>query len=172
MTIQSQQLKGLLDAHGAALALYARQWCHAPEDALQEALIELLRQDPAPDNPLAWLYKTTRRRAMNLARAEQRRARHQRQAGTQQQSWFLPLEETDDDVDLKSLLLDLPPLQREIVVARIWGELSLQEISELVEKSTTSVHRHYHAALAALGRALDERTEKVSGNHERRSSAT
>ena len=43
------------------MSLYARQWCHAPDDALQEALIELLRQSPAPDNPVAWLYKTLRR---------------------------------------------------------------------------------------------------------------
>ena len=42
------------------------------EDALQEALIELLRQDPVPADPAAWLFKTVRRRAMNLARGERR----------------------------------------------------------------------------------------------------
>ena len=56
-----------MDEHGAAKSLYARQWCRVPDDALQEALIDLARQDPVPDNPVAWLYKTVRRRAMNLA---------------------------------------------------------------------------------------------------------
>ena len=57
----------MIDAHGATLMLYARQWCRDPDDALQEALTELLRQSPAPDSPVAWLHKTVRRRAMNLA---------------------------------------------------------------------------------------------------------
>jgi RNA polymerase sigma-70 factor (ECF subfamily) len=166
MMIQPQQLRQLLDAHGAALALYARQWCTAPEDALQEALIELLRQDPAPDNPVAWLYKTTRRRAMNWARAEQRRTRHQRRAGSQQPSWFLPNQEIGDVMDVQSLLAALAPLQREIVIARIWGELSLQEIAELVELSTSSVHRHYHAAIVALGTALEGQPGNVRTKHE------
>lgn len=81
--IDAQRIAELVDAHGAALGLYARQWCRAPEDALQEALTELLRQNPPPDHPVAWLYKTVRRRAMNLARAETRRAKHHRQAGGQ-----------------------------------------------------------------------------------------
>ena len=41
--IDTERLQQLIDSHGAALALYANQWCNAPEDALQEALIELLR---------------------------------------------------------------------------------------------------------------------------------
>ncbi|MCA9125298.1 MAG: sigma-70 family RNA polymerase sigma factor [Planctomycetaceae bacterium] len=63
--IDSQSLQTLIDSHGAALKLYARQWCHTPDDALQEALIELLRQHPAPDHPAAWLFTTIRRRAMS-----------------------------------------------------------------------------------------------------------
>lgn len=51
--IDTERLQQLIDRHGAALTLYARQWCHAPEDALQEALIDLLRQDSVPDCPAA-----------------------------------------------------------------------------------------------------------------------
>jgi RNA polymerase sigma-70 factor (ECF subfamily) len=150
--IDTQRLSDLVATHGAALRLYARQWCPLPDDALQEALIDLLRQDPAPDHPVAWLYVAVRRRAMNLARAEQRRTRHYRQAAEGCEPWFC------DDAgaplaaaDLERLLARLDALDREIVVARVWGELSFEQIADVVDRSTTVVHRRYQRALAKLG---------------------
>jgi RNA polymerase sigma-70 factor (ECF subfamily) len=32
----------LIDAHAAPLVLYARQWCAAPEDVVQEAFLKLV----------------------------------------------------------------------------------------------------------------------------------
>src|SRR5262245_59139465 len=46
----------LIDEHAAALTLYARQWCDAPEDVVQEAFLKLVAQRPVPDSPAAWLY--------------------------------------------------------------------------------------------------------------------
>jgi RNA polymerase sigma-70 factor (ECF subfamily) len=157
--IDAQRLRQLIDAHGAALTLYARQWCRAPEDALQEALIELVRQTPVPDHPVAWLHKVVRRRAMNLARAEQRRAQHHRLAGEKRESWFLPPEgPLDESIDVEPILQQLPSLEREIVVARIWGELSFDQIANLVDRSTSSVHRRYHGALAQLERMINTKS--------------
>ncbi len=116
--IDKQQLSELIGAHGAALTLYARQWCTAPDDAVQESLIELVRHEPAPDHQIGWLYKTVRRRAMNLARAEQRRRKHHGQASADGEPWFLPDEfELDEPIDCQQLLVQLPQLEREIVVA-------------------------------------------------------
>ena len=158
--IDAQRLRELIDTHGAALTLYARQWCRSPEDALQEALIDLLRQIPVPDNPIAWLYKTVRRRAMNLARAERRRVKHHRKACEQRESWFLPADGVSDEpVDVEALLRRLPPLEREIVVARVWGELSFGQIADLVDGSTSAVHRRYQRALAELGRIISNQLE-------------
>lgn len=158
--IDSQRLDELLDAHGAAITLYARQWCRAPEDALQEALVDLLRQTPPPEYPVAWLYKAVRRRAMNLARGERRRARHHRRAGEQRESWFLPTDGAlEEPVDVEALLERLPPLEREIVVARVWGKLSFGQIAELVDRSTSSVHRRYQRALTELGRIMNNHVE-------------
>ena len=127
---------------------------------MQEALIDLLRQTPAPDHPVAWLYKTVRRRAMNLARAERRRAKHHRQACEQRESWFLPADGVlDEPVDIEALLRRLPPLEREIVVARVWGELSYGEIADLVDGSTSSVHRRYQRALVELARMMNSQLE-------------
>ena len=43
-------LSRLVDEHGAALVLYAQQWCEAPEDVVQEAFIRLMRERPVPNN--------------------------------------------------------------------------------------------------------------------------
>jgi RNA polymerase sigma factor (sigma-70 family) len=159
--MDTQELRQLLDAHGAALLLYARQWCHAPDDALQEALIELLRQRPAPDRPVAWLFTAIRRRAMNWARGEQRRARHHRQAAVERPAWFLDDHQSPfEPGELEGMLTRLPALEREIVVARIWGELPFEQIAELVACSVSAVHRRYQRAIAVLGSMLDEKLDK------------
>lgn len=124
---------------------------------MQEALIELLRQDPLPDNVAAWLYTTVRRRAMNLARADGRRTKHHNQAAQERESWFLPAEDDfDSSVDYEALLARLPRLEREIVVARIWGKRSFAEIAELVEQPISTVHRRYQRALADLEHMIHE----------------
>jgi RNA polymerase sigma-70 factor (ECF subfamily) len=46
--IEAEHVRRLFDAHGPALMLFARQWCHAPDDALQEALLELLNTNRNP----------------------------------------------------------------------------------------------------------------------------
>ncbi len=165
--IDGEQLQRLIDAHGASLALYARQWCRSPEDALQEALIDLLRQEHAPNHPVAWLFNTVRRRAMNLARGERRREEHQRRAGQERQPWFV------DDVagefdceELTAMLEQLPSLEREIVAARIWGELSFEQIAELVAISSSATHRRYHKALSLLGDMMSEELGSPGQNHE------
>jgi len=167
--IGADQLRALVDAHGAALTLYARQWCHAPDDAVQEALIELLREDPPPDQPLAWLFTTVRRRAMNLARGERRRMERHRRAREDSVSWFC--EDRDQAIDsqeLTAMIRRLPALEYEIVVARIWGELSFEQIAALVGISTSAVHRRYHKALTLLGDMMNLNPTATGRCHEPR----
>jgi RNA polymerase sigma factor (sigma-70 family) len=167
--IDGHYLRELIETHGGALALYARQWCRAPEDAVQEALIDLLKQDPEPDCPVAWLYTAVRRRAMNLARADNRREKHHCQAGQEREYWFLPPEDEQvDSVDVQELLAQLPSMDREIVVVRIWGELTFEQIADLVDQSASTVHRRYQRALSELGR-LFEQLEGTKHNDERQS---
>ena len=69
----NEDLKRIYDRHVAALKLYARTWCRAPEDALQEAMIELAKQPEFPVEPVAWLYRAVRFRAMSQHRGERER---------------------------------------------------------------------------------------------------
>jgi RNA polymerase sigma factor (sigma-70 family) len=155
-------LQRLFDELSAALVLYARQWCDTPDDAVQEAFIDLANSPAQPDSPKAWLYTTTRRKAQNIARAENRRRRHHRLASEQQptdgEQWFAtssnPLEFPPEDI-MRSLEA-LPSEARELVVARVWGELNYEQLAELLGCSVSSAHRRYQAALKCLKDLLTE----------------
>jgi RNA polymerase sigma factor (sigma-70 family) len=161
--ISSQQLSDLIEQHADALVLFARQWCSDPDDAVQEALIELVRLDQFPRDPAAWLFTTTKRRAINQTRSNSRRRKRDFQSrGNDNRSresavnqaaefWFQSDLESREEVEkLQAQLQQLPPLDREIVVAHIWGALSFTQIAELVGRSASSVHRHYQGALEKL----------------------
>lgn len=123
--------------------------------------MDLLRQRPAPDNPPAWLFKTVRRKALNLARSESRRATHQQQAALRREPWFEDAHDRRIVVEeVEAALAQLPSLERQIVVARVWGELTFDQIAEVVDKSASSVHRHFHGALEIMAELLGEKTEK------------
>ncbi len=118
--------------------------------------MDLVRLSPTPDRPLAWLFIAVRRRALNLARGERRRAERQRLVAEARDAWF-----SGDPVgqlaaaEVAALLETLDPLDREIVVARIWGGLSFEEVVAVVDRPLSTVHRHYRQALAWLGKHMN-----------------
>src|SRR4029077_957422 len=82
----------LIDEHAAALVLYARQWCAAPEDVVQEAFLKLAAQRRPPQSPVAWLYRVVRNAALSAARRERRRHRHETAVAARAPNWFVPSE--------------------------------------------------------------------------------
>jgi len=159
----NEPLKRLYDRHAPALRLYARTWCRSPDDALQEAMIELANQSEMPSEPVAWLYQAVRFRAMNLHRSERRRQEREQVVADQKQPFFVEDPTSDLDVaGLEAALQRLTDLNREIVVARIWGELSFQQIADLTNLSSSSVHRHYRDSLEELKHYLDKTKRPVS----------
>src|SRR5947209_8009734 len=85
-----QRLGQLIDDHAAALALYAAQWCRAPDDVVQEAFLRLAGQRRPPDHPVAWLYHAVRNGALSAARGERRRRQHESGAAAIGPRWLLP----------------------------------------------------------------------------------
>ena len=161
--IDGQQLRRVYEEHGAALVLYARQWCVHPDDALQDALIDLAHQTAEPRDPVAWLFKTVRCKAMNQSRSEYRRSKYQQLAAEQRKPWFTS--ESDSMVDaseMQFLLSELPALDREIVVARIWGDMSFEQIAELVERSMSFVYRRYQCTLIVLEKKMNGHVREPS----------
>jgi RNA polymerase sigma factor (sigma-70 family) len=153
--IDSGTLTQLLDAHGAALVLYAQQWCDTPEDVTQEAFLALVRQPAMPENAVGWLYRVVRNGAINARRSAKRRTRRETAIAQQAASWFQT--SVDDMLDAGAAVRAIETLtieQREILVARLWGGLSFEEIAELTGSSTSTVHRWYQAGLMALRERL------------------
>jgi RNA polymerase sigma factor (sigma-70 family) len=156
MTILSPEaVTRLWDQHGSALVLYARQWCDRPEDVVQEAFLLLVRQVVAPDNPLGWLYRVVRNRAINAARSRGRRARRETAAAQRGEPWFESSPGDRLDAAAATRALDhLPEEDREVIVARLWGGLSFEEISRLRGDSLSKVYRYYQRGLAVLRERL------------------
>ncbi len=156
--IGPELLTRLLDEHGAALVLYARQWSQTPEDVVQEALLSLVRQPETPENVVGWLYRVVRNGAISAARRRSRRSRRETRAAENAASWFMPAEDQRLDAAAASAALaELPLRQRETIVARLWGGLSFEQIAELLNTSASSAHRWYQAGLAALRERLEDR---------------
>jgi len=148
-------LSRLLDEHAAALVLYAQQWCRGPEDVVQEALLELVRQPTVPENVVGWLYRVVRNRAISASRSETRRSRRELAAAEARGPWFAASEGDRLDVAAATAALEqLPIEQRETIVARLWGGLSLAEVAELTGTSTATAWRRYESGLAALRERL------------------
>lgn len=145
----------LLDAHGAALALYARQWCITPEDVVQDAFVQLARQPQLPDQAVAWLYRVVRNGAISAARSANRRRHHEAAVAARAEQWFTPAPENALDVATATRVLECLPIElRETIVARLWGGLSFEQIAELSGTSSSTAHRRYAAGLSELRERL------------------
>jgi RNA polymerase sigma factor (sigma-70 family) len=154
--MEPEFLGRLVDDHAAALVLYARQWCSTPEDVVQEAFVKLVDQAKQPANPLAWLYRVVRNGALAASRTAQRRRRHEAAVAAQAPAWFVPTEAPGlDGAAAAACLATLPIEEREVIVARLWGGLTFEQIAELSGSSSSSVHRWYVAGLATLRERLN-----------------
>src|SRR3954469_16311433 len=155
--IDAELIGRLLDEHGPALALYAAQWTNAADDCVQEALVELARQPRRPEHVVAWLYRVVKNRALNAARGNRRRRERELHAFTER---LLPSGrsanvQTFDDSSAIEALKQLNDVDRELVVMRIWGELTFDEIACSMNTATSTAFRQYERALTRLRKILE-----------------
>ena len=151
-----EHLAELVHRHAAALVLYARQWCAAPEDVVQTAFLKLARQAVPPDNLVPWLYRVVRNGAIDAGRAERRRKKYEARAADHAAPWFEP---SDDPTGLDgqvaaAALAELPDEIREIMVAHLWGGLTFEQIAAMVGGSASTAYRRYAAGLELLRERL------------------
>jgi RNA polymerase sigma factor (sigma-70 family) len=148
-----RQLGELIDRHGPALVLYARQWCAVPEDVVQDAFLKLVALRQAPDDPPAWLFRVVRNAALDAAKMDRRR--QLREAAVQPERWFVEPEIDGLDAEQAVAALEhLPAELRETIVARLWGGLTFEQIAELSGCSASSAFRRYEAGIAAIRESL------------------
>jgi RNA polymerase sigma-70 factor (ECF subfamily) len=139
----------LLDRHGPALVLYARQWCDAPEDVVQDAFLKLIGQRQPPREVVPWLYQVVRNAAIDARRGATRRRR--RESAAAPVRWFV--EPEVDGLDAATAVAALQQLAdelREVIVARLWGGLNFEQIALLAGCSASTAFRRYSAGIEAV----------------------
>jgi RNA polymerase sigma-70 factor (ECF subfamily) len=149
--------------HGPKLLLCARQWTRSladAEDVVQEAFVRYWRnQRHLPGDPQALLVVSVRRAALDLARREGRRAAREELADgglEEREAHFGPVPGDDAErrEQIERALADLPPEQREVLVLKIWNELTFEQIAEVLELSPNTAASRYRYGLAALRKHL------------------
>ena len=142
------------------LLLFARQWVPSvadAEDVVQTAFVKFWRHQPTagPEHyPL--LYSAVRSTALDLLRADSRRGRREQVVAIHPEAPFfdLAIEHRENSELIHTALQNLPESQREVLVLRIWGELTFAEIATALGGSINTVASRYRYALDALRRIL------------------
>jgi RNA polymerase sigma-70 factor (ECF subfamily) len=148
--------------YGPKLLLCARQWTRSladAEDVVQDAFVRFWRhQRELPGDPMALLVTSVRRAAFDRARRDHRRiAREERAQGGEDVStpvFELSLEVDDRRDAIEAALRRLPAEQREVLVLKIWGELTFEEIALQLDLPPNTAASRYRYALAALRKQL------------------
>ena len=140
------------------LLLFARQWVRSAtdaEDVVQEAFIRFWRQNRDIENR-GLLYATVRSVALDIIRRDSRRARREATAFADAEQSVEPQFEGDDEsLGLLARALNrLPHDQREVLVMKIWNDLTFAQIGEGLGISQNTAASRYRYALAALKKDL------------------
>jgi RNA polymerase sigma-70 factor (ECF subfamily) len=151
----------LLDEHGGALLLFARQHVASladAEDTLQEGFVRFWRSRGRVRDPLPYLYSCVRTAAMDLRRSAQRRHRREsRAARPADEAWFDGSAGVADRREaIETALEELPVEQREALVMRTWGGATFQQIGEALGVSSKTAAARYSDACERLSDLLSK----------------
>ncbi|HEX4603627.1 MAG TPA: sigma-70 family RNA polymerase sigma factor [Candidatus Angelobacter sp.] len=147
-------IQDLYQRHGPALLAYATSLLPdrgSAEDALHQVFLGLLGKDELPDDARPYLFRAVRNRALNLRRDARRLT------SLDDQQWLVkPLGMIEAGLEVERALRELPPEQREVVVLRIWGEMTLAEVAAVLDVPANTVASRYRYALDRLRKVLNK----------------
>jgi RNA polymerase sigma-70 factor (ECF subfamily) len=140
------------------LLLFARQWMPSQadaEDVVQEAFVRFWRRNHNLDNR-ALLYAAVRSIALDFLRRNSRRARRESSVVVETESSVQPKFAIEDEKQqaLAAAVDRLPPEQREVLVMKIWNDLTFSEIGSALGISQNTAASRYRYALATLKKNL------------------
>jgi len=154
-----QSWRNWLSRHGPALVLLARQYCrsHADaEDAVQDGFVRFWKSRDKANDVTAYLFACVRSAAMDLSRSAGRRKAYEVAAAPAE-----PVDELFDGIERQELshaveaaLETLPAEQREVLVMKIWGELTFAQVAAALEIKPDTAASRYRYALTRLQTAL------------------
>ena len=160
----------------ARLLLYARQILYSgdgnlvteAEDVVQVAFVRFWRKHPdAPEDQYGLLFAAVRTAALDAVRRWQRRIcredvyvreeNHVREDLAEVEGGVTWFEEGMDSraAPIQRALQRLPVEQREVVVLKVWGELTFAQIAETLQAIPNTVASRYRLAMKALRKELE-----------------
>ena len=143
--------------------LYARQQAkniYDAEDILQDAIISLIKSNKSqkiPESP--YIYKAIKNKAIDYARSNIRRLKREEIAHYEtndcEHHWFTKnIEQQERNELLEKKLKELPKDQQEILILKIWGEQTFQQIAKALDISQNTAASRYRYAIQNLQRHL------------------
>ena len=150
--------KACFSALAPGLVLFARQWVRSSadaEDIVQEAFVRFWRRNHDIKNR-GLLYAAVRSAALDLLRRDIRRARREADAIAEADQVVEPSFEFENESQqaLGAAIDVLPHEQREVLVMKVWNELTFGEIADALGISQNTAASRYRYALAALKKNL------------------
>ncbi len=148
--------------HAPKFLLFARQRTRSEADAqdlVQEAVLEAARRqgDGAPPAP-ALVFATIYRRAVDLARREDRRTRREAAAvEPADTAWFdTGVEDRERAELIQNAMKRLPEIYREVITLKVWGELTFAGIADALGVPANTAASRYRYGLAELRKLTRE----------------
>lgn len=158
MPIDTDSLGKLLDRHWPILVAWVGGERTEAEDVVQQAFIKLAQEETMPDNCAAWLFTVSKRLAINpQVSRKKRQIREKTVAAFQSQN---QAGRGIAEFEIHDLLNQLASKEREVVIAKVWGGLTLDEISVALGTSTATVWRIYQTGVARLKELLGVTDDK------------
>ena len=161
MADTSATWKDYFDQWAPALLLFARQQASNPgdaEDIVQEAFLKVWKKYGHAKTTKALLYSAVRTTAIDFSRSfSRRKIRENRvyEEGEGDSIWFQRRLETEErNTLLEEAVQQLSKDQQEVVVLKIWGELTFQEIASTLHISNNTAASRYRYALDHLKKHL------------------
>lgn len=155
--------KDWIQSHGAQLLLFARQRTRTREDAedlVQSAILRLWQSKPECLCPeMGLMIRAICWGAIDRGRQETRR--QGRETDFQQSlevtvgGFFeVDFESQERSQIVQEALQELDPPQREVIVLKVWGEMTALEIARALDLSANTVASRYRYGLQALKKKL------------------
>ena len=156
--VSHEDWKSCFSEIGPGLLLFARQWARTAadaEDIVQEAFVKFWRRNHKINNR-ALLYATVRSIALDFIRRDKRRARREATVFAEADPTVEPQFAWEDEAQsaLAAAVSCLPHDQREVLVLKIWNELTFNEIGDALGISQNTAASRYRYALATLKKNL------------------
>lgn len=164
--------QGWLRVHGPRLLLFARQQTRSgqdAEDAMQDALVKLAKKVQeetfvgGQESWMPFLYTQIRREAIDRGRKDDRRRKREEHvvedekglATVESGNWFLDSNADGEQAEMvEGAIKELPPKFAEVIVMKIWGERTFDEIGQALDISLHTAASRYRYGLEALRKKL------------------